>query len=178
MASFVQRGRGGKQQGDAEAAALDEPAAAPVQPAQPPELPATQQQQQQQQQKQQKQQEAARHAAVQLPAKPQQPVARPASYRNAEALAIQQLFGSSGSDAGPVAGGPQVPADLPPEERASLELALKLQQEEAQAAAAQAAARKRGAAAAGDGGARGGGKAKQQRRGSGPLDAFFKRGGS
>lgn len=112
--------------------------------------------------------------------------ARPPSYRNAEALALERMFrtadaGTSGS--GQPAKGVDssagcaavawsgLPPGLPPEERASLELALKLQAEEAAAAAASGEARKRAA-----------GKPpaaskvpKQQRRGSGPLDAFLQR---
>lgn len=107
------------------------------------------------------------------PAQPQRPAAKPASYRNAEALAMLQLFGGSGS--GAPAGLAPADADLAPEERASLELALRLQQEEAQAAAEPAAAGGKRSAA---GGAGGGKPPKQQRRGSGPMDAFLKRSGA
>ncbi|EFN52390.1 hypothetical protein CHLNCDRAFT_138846 [Chlorella variabilis] len=75
---------------------------------------------------------------------------KPATYRNAEALAIQELFFYGGSS----------------KERASLELALQLQQEEVQAAAA---ARKRDVPPAGGAGR----QHKQRRGGRGPLDAFF-----
>ena len=169
LGAFVQRGQGSQQASAAgpaptERLAREEPA--------PPLVPAQQQQQQQQQQQAMQQLQPV-------------PVSRPATYRNAEALALQRLFGSSGGSThtggGAVPAVPAEPAELSAEERASLELALRLQQEEAQAAAAQAAARKRGAAAAGGGtagaGGGSGGKPKQQRRGNGPLDAFFKRPG-
>lgn len=120
------------------------------------------------------------------------PFARPPSYRNAEALALQKMFcaanvvsavsgqpamrradGTAGRSA---AGEGGLPPGLSPEEQASLELALKLQAEEAAAAAAlpaMAATGKRGPTS------KPGGKvAKQQRRGSGPLDAFLRRANS
>lgn len=180
LGAFVQRGQG-SQQASAEGAAPIERLSTKLLA---PPLPSAQKQQQQQQTQQQ--QLPAQQPPVQQ--MQQQPAARPATYRNAEALALQRLFGSSGgsthtgTDAVPAVLPAELPDELPDEERASLELALRLQQEEAQAAAAQAAARKRGAAAAVGGGTAGagsgtGGKPKQQRQGSGPLDAFFRRPG-
>jgi hypothetical protein len=128
------------------------------------------------------------HSVGNLPAQPVQPPrqqqqqaadlpgrqpARPASYRNAEALAIQQMFAGGRSGGSSSSGLPSVPsAELAPEEQASLELALKLQQEEATAAAVEAAARKR-VGPAGQAHAAPGIGRRQKQQGSGPLDAFF-----
>ena len=108
--------------------------------------------------------------AAELPVR--QP-ARPATYRNAEALAIQQMFAGGAVGGYSSSGLPPVPpAELAPDEQASLELALKLQQEEAAAAAAEVAARKRERPAAQAHAAPGIGR-RQKQPSSGPLDAFF-----
>lgn len=108
--------------------------------------------------------------AAELPVR--QP-ARPATYRNAEALAIQQMFAGGAVGGYSSSGLPPVPpAELAPEEQASLELALKLQQEEAAAAAAEVAARKRERPAA-QAHAAPGIDRRQKQQSSGPLDAFF-----
>lgn len=142
----------------------------------------------QQERRQQEHHPLPPHTGSQAQLPPSQPQAKqarlplaskPATYRNAEALAIQELFfyGGSSSAAGGMpsralaglgSSAPRGPAaaDLPPEERASLELALQLQQEEVQAAAA---ARKRDVPPAGGAGR----QHKQRRGGRGPLDAFF-----
>lgn len=118
---------------------------------------------------QHQQQEPQQHHVPQQPSKPPAAAARPVSYRNAEAVALQRLF------AGCSASASQLDASLAgmsPEDRASLELALRLQQEEAgQAGAAghATALRKRGPPAA-----RAPLRGKLQR---GPLDAFVRRGG-
>ena len=158
----------------------------------PPEACAAEQQQQEQQQEQppvvaepQLSPQRPRQAPAQPPAARPPPAARqpsqqsaaaqraamPATYRNAEALAITELFGRSTGSGLPAAQQP-LPAELSSEERASLELALQLQQEEA---AAAVAARKRAADAppAGNGRHR---PKQQPRRGCGPLDAFVTRG--
>ncbi|KAL4422612.1 hypothetical protein ABPG75_008809 [Micractinium tetrahymenae] len=194
-AAAVQRGGGATAGCDGRA---EQQAAQPC--AQPSAPPSHQQQQQQHPQKQQQQQRRQQQPAV-APHRPAQqqraaaqaaPPTRPPSYRNAEALALQQMFGGSatsnaasgqpaiGSSSG--GGGCPAPAEsslsagLSPEEQASLELALKLQAEEAAAAAAAPqAARKRGPAGKL---AAGGKAAKHQRRGSGPLDAFLRRASS
>jgi hypothetical protein len=108
--------------------------------------------------------------AAELPVR--QP-ATPATYRNAEALAIQQMFAGGAVGGYSSSGLPPVPpAELAPEEQASLELALKLQQEEAAAATAEVAARKRERPAAQAHAAPGIGR-RQKQQSSGPLDAFF-----
>lgn len=99
-----------------------------------------------------------------------------ASYRNAEALALQSMFASTTAQPPAAAAAHGVDgADLimSAEERASLKLAMKLQREEVDAISGAGAGASRG-----NGGFTNrhqGGRAKQAKRGAGPLDAFLKK---
>lgn len=170
------------------------------QPSQQQQQPLLQQQQQPQQQQQsplqqQQPQQQQSPPPQQQPPKQQQQAqqrarqVRAATYRSAEALAIQQMFGGGGGTmlAGNRAGGAgdepisaaAVAAAGPPaqhsskEEQASWELALRLQAEEVRAAAA---AKKRVAPDGSTQGRQQKQKQKQKQKGGlrGPLDSFFK----